>query len=91
MSRGLDRPNHGGKLPGQDSLAVAMNWKIPSMMSCVAMAASSRPEIFVSSMMPPGPSILDSISEKRIVSHMTMCARTTATMTAIHDPTFVHK
>ncbi len=56
------------------------------MMSCVAMAASSRPEILVSSMMPPGPSSRESMSEKRIVSHMTTCARTTATTTAIHEP-----
>ena len=53
------------------------------------MAASSRPEIFVSSMMPPGPRSRDSIREKRIVSHMTTCASITATMTAIHEPTFV--
>ena len=34
-----------------------MNRKIPSMMSWVAIAARSRPEILISSMIPPGPSI----------------------------------
>lgn len=57
-------------------------------MSCVTSNASSRPEIFVNSMMPPGPSSREEHGEAHGQPHMTTCASTTRPPTAIHEPTF---
>ena len=55
-----------------------MKSKIPPITSSVAIATSNRPMIFVKSMIPPGPSRRERISEKCIVAHMTKCATATA-------------